>query len=204
MQKTVKKTMGHREDKDVIVYGDDCNKGEVLAKPLWANGETPKYVYVRFSGIQRCETPRCVGVPLAPNDRVFKLTQTVPDSCLWMHLGDWEVTWSLLAGLPQHVFFDLFWRPWMAHYFYADYETDGDNARFTHNQVGCGDANTCGYGGVATVEFGKESMEIRESLNIAASDKLFMEMHPLVDGNRVYKYCRLRDATNIKIEFEPD
>ncbi|GAH76571.1 unnamed protein product, partial [marine sediment metagenome] len=32
---------------------------------------------------------------------------------------------------------------------------------------------------------------------------LFMELRPLPDGKLVYKFCRLRDATNIKILFEP-
>lgn len=34
------------------------------------------------------------------------------------------------------------------------------------------------------------------------ANDLFMEMRPLEDGNRVYKFCKLEDATNIAILYD--
>ncbi len=195
--------MGQRMDKPDIVYGNRCTLGEQLAAPLWLPGETPKYVYMRFSEIKLCDTERCEGYPVPPNDRVFKLTQSDVDACFWNYVGDWAVEWQLRQVVGTWVSFGLYYPPGMAWYFQDDFKTQGDGARNGFNRCTCEPFNMCGVGGIAVVSWQLEAMAILNSLNMKALSDIFMEMRPLVDGNRVYKFCRLKDATNIAIEYEP-
>ncbi|GAI71523.1 unnamed protein product, partial [marine sediment metagenome] len=67
-------------------YGDDC-----LLK--FEPGETPKYLYARFSKLETCPPP----APTAPNDRVFKLTQDPELPCCWEYFSDeWYVSFEYL------------------------------------------------------------------------------------------------------------
>lgn len=190
-------------DKDDIVYGNRCILGETLPKPLWAVGETPLNVYLRFSGISLCKTEQCREVPPPPNGRVFKCTQTEWDACNWKYENGLTAWWSLDPNDPVNMFVYLLYNPLNKYYFIATVPTDGDNARFATNQASCSPFNMCGYGGIVAVEWLIEPMNLLKSLNMKGMSDIFMEMHPLVDGNRIYKFCRLQDATNIKILFEP-
>lgn len=196
--------MGQRQNQTEIVYGNDCWRGINLTKPLWLEGQTPKYIYLRFSEIQKCIKEICDDCPSPANDRVFKLTQSEYDPCYWDYFGDWEVHWWLQPGIPTTVRFVLFWPTLNKHYFYADFITDGDNARFAANEITCEPFGHCGYNGIAVASWRLESLDLLKSLNIKPAYDLFMEMRPLVDGNKVYKYCKLKDGTNIAIEFESD
>lgn len=190
-------------DKPDIVYGNRCVLGEQLAAPLWLIGETPKYVYMRFSEIKLCDTERCEGYPVPPNDRVFKLTQCDVDPCFWQYSNEWVVTWQLRKPLGTWVMFDLYHPFGMFHSFQEDFNCDTGDPRFGWNRSSCEAFNTCGQGGIAVVTWQLEAMAILNALNMKALSDIFMEMRPLVDGNKVYKFCRLEDATNIAIEYEP-
>ncbi len=196
--------MGQRQDEDDIVYGRDCPLGYNLAAPLWLPGETPKYVYMRFSLIKKCDKEECIEWPVPPNDRVFKLTQSDVDPCYWQYLGDWLVEWQLRVTVGTWCSYGLYYPPGFKWYFRADFNTQGDDARFATNICTCEPFNMCGYDGIAVVTWKLEAKAILNSLNMKALSDIFMEMRPLVDGNKVYKFCRLEDATNIAIEYESD
>ncbi len=195
--------MGQRQDKDEIEYGNDCLLGYNLAAPLWLLGKTPKYVYIRFSQIKKCNTPECVNVASPPNDRVFKLTQEDENPCKWSYTNDWMVHWLLHQVPPTWVEFEAYHYPSSRYYFYAFYNANERDPRFTANEWDCGVYRMCGYEGIARVSWKLESLKVMDLLNIKPQKDLFMEMRPKEDGSRVYKYCKLSQSTNIKILYAP-
>jgi len=189
--------MGQRMDKDEIVYGDDC---------LWCfdAGETPKYVYARFLDIGKCPGEWCEDNPLPPNDRVFKLTQDDMKPCTWVFQdGFWDVVyhayWPGIAGCALLINYMGDW----SSYFRSVFPFGVSCKTFFTNEEECADG-TCGVGGYGIVTSKLEALEVMASLNIKPAYDLFMEMRPLSDGKRVYKFCKLKDAMNIAILFEPE
>ena len=185
--------MGQLQNKTEIVYGNDC-----LA--VFPAGKTPMYVYARFSKIVTCPG----ALFTAPNDRVFKLTQVEDHPCWWSYIQPeaWVVTFRflpaplesrlILSAPPSFLFFNGT----------EDYYVEEGHIFHSTHELCAGWVH--GIEGIATVTWGLETMKLMELLNIKAANDLFMEMHPTENGSKVYKYCKLKDATNIAIEFEPD
>lgn len=184
--------MGQRQNKDEIEYGNDCSAG-------WDIGKTPKFVYARFSLIEKCPDPMII----PPNDRVFKLTQEEYAPCDWLYEGSiWRVVWMVAAD-PAFVWLILTDHNTGVSYFQeTPAGTPCENHIYHNENPGCDDFHG-GIDGIATVTWGLESLRIRGLLNIETQKDLFMEMRPLADGNKVYKYCNLKDATNVAILFVP-
>lgn len=188
--------MGQRQNKSDIEYGYDC-------PTCYEPGKTPKHVYVRFSEIVKCSDAWCDGFPSAPNNHAFCLEQVPNFPCFWYYLGS---TWELMYRARHTLYYPC--ELWLWHiipgrrYFYSATEPDVDCAAFLQNQNTCVYPN-CGVNGQAIVTDKLESIELLASLNIETAEDLFMEMTPLDDGSRVYKYCKLRDGTNVKIKLEP-
>jgi len=195
--------MGQKQYLEEIAYGNNCLLGYNLAAPLWLLGETPKYIYMRFSVIKKCNTEFCVGAPSPWNDHCFKLTQSAVNPCKWTYTNDWMVTWQLVSVPPTYVHFELYHYPSEARYFYDYYNANDRDPRFTANTLGCEEIFTCGYNGIAIATWRLESIELMTALNIEKSNKILMEMRPLANGRKVYKFCGLRDSTNIAILLEP-
>jgi len=188
--------MGQRQQHSDIVYGDDCIT-------CFAHGETPKYVYVRFADVEKCPDAWCAGSPSPPNGHVFCLEQVPAFPCFfYYHSAAWELWYR-----ARHTV----WYPcglWMMHldppryYFQSTTPIGIDCEVFFVNQETC-IVDHCGVNGHAIVTNKLESIELLSALNIETAEDLFMELFPLDDGSRVYKYCRLQDGTNIKIKLEP-
>lgn len=195
--------MGQRMENPEYEFGNDCNIGEGLAAPLWLDGETPRYVYMRFSLIELCNIPACVGKPIPPNDRVFRLEQNALDPCIWEYDIDFYVFWRLYNAPPPHCEFEIFHRPSFKLYFGDVFNANDRDPRFGTNVRNCGELNTCGFNGIACVRWGPEAETILNGLNMEYEYSLFMELWPIPDGKIVYKFCRLQDATNVKILFDP-
>lgn len=185
--------MGHRMSDTPHVYGDDC-----LA--VFERGKTPKYVYVRFSGIVTCPG----SAPIAPNDRVFKLTQDPENPCAWYYyiapwyVYFWYVLWPDLTqiGLLEFVGAWEYFDRQEAGHANEGYVFGNDLAEC---YVGRG-----GSKGIAVVTWTQQATALLEAINMQRADDLFMEMRPLADGNLIYKFCRKWDATNIAIKYKPD
>jgi len=188
--------MGQRQNKTEIEYGNDC-------LTCFPEGETPKYVYARFSNIRICDDPWCVGMPSPPNDRTFKLTQDEASSCKWrFEDDDWQVTWYAVDPPTYGARLIINEKPNWFEYFFGFTLPGNECETFFDNAAECAEG-TCGVGGWGLVTWRLESLLLMSLLNIITDYDLFMEMRPLADGARVYKYCRLKDGTNIAIKFEP-
>lgn len=185
--------MGQKQDQAEIEYGNDC-----LLK--FEAGKTPKYLYARFSKIVTCPAP----APTAPNDRAFKLTQDPDIPCLWEYLlSPWYVSFEYLTDpdLSRLYIIHLITAQW---YFFNAVAGHVDEGHVFHNDnVECF-WDIGGIDGIGIVTWRLESLSVMAALNIPAATDLFMEMRPLDDGARVYKFCKLQDATNIAILFEPN
>ncbi len=189
--------MGQRQNQTDIIYGDDCSRGG------WDAGKTPKYLYARFSQIIKCPDipPREYFTP--PNDRVFKLTQKIDNPCWWLYQDDnWQVGLRV-RDAPADIALYLIDKPFDTGYFWKDFPPPVDEGTVHYS-----DYRDCvwngAHDGLGIVTWRLETLKIMEALNMAPAYDLFSEMRPLVDGNKVYKFCRLKDATNIAIEFEAD
>jgi len=188
--------MGQRMPPGPIEYGDDCLH-------CFAAGKTPKYVWARFSQILQCPDvpPKICGIP--PNDRVWKLTQDAVLPC-WYQLvtGGWILDYthrSPVTHLAELSVID----PNGRDIFYKNMPACQSEGTLFHNAwIDCIGWN-CGHLGFGIVTWTEHATAILELINMEKAQDLFMELHPRADGKLVYKFCRLEDATNIKILFEP-
>lgn len=196
--------MGQRTDDPEFEFGANCGLGTGLAAPLWLINETPKLVYARFSMIEKCDIDSCIGRPIPPNDRVFTLEQTPGDPCWWAYHGDWDVAWLLRFAPPTFAQFVLHHPASDRTYFYDDFNANDRDPRFTHNTLTCTPWFDCGFNGVCCIRWGPEAKKILEDLNITYEYDRFMELWPRDDGKMVYKFCRIKESTNIKILFDPN
>lgn len=188
--------MGQRQDKDEIVYGNPCPIG-------FPDGDTPKYLYVRFSQIIKCPDWPPTFFETPPNDHAFKLTQSETYACVWqVTTTDWNVVVDLQFN-PTKIIFWLEHMPDGRVYFYSLTDTPLVEGKAYHNEnLDCG-IGYASVGGFATVTWRLQTLKVMGLLNIKTAKDLFMELRPRKDGKLVYKFCRLQDATNIAIEFEP-
>lgn len=179
------------------IYGDDCLIG-------FPPDKTPKYMWARFSGIIKCSSDPGSPWLTPPNDRVFKLEQSDIFPCRWeCFTGSWAVVFYL-PGTDPWGWLSLWQTPANAHFFTDTLDGPLDEGAVYHNREICGIGFAVAHNGIATVTWTREATNLLEALNIQRGNDLFMEMRPLADGNKVYKFCRLKDATNIAIQFEPD
>ena len=188
--------MGQRMPDEPIEYGTDC-----LA--CFPADKTPKFVYVRFALVEICPgilDPNCI---TPPNDRLFKLAQVNGYPCQFRYDTDpWHIFWTFSAGSPAKSSIHL--RDWSdAVYFAALPDACLPEGTVIHNDlVGCV-LHDCARAGIAVVTWTPQATALLEAINMAKGERLFMELFPLDNGKLVYKFCRLKESTNIKILFEP-
>lgn len=179
-----------------IVYGADCLQ-------CWDPAKTPKYVYARFSLVKR-RTDQVPDVCITPaNDRMFKLTQDPMEPCAWFYdQSGWTVRFDLVmqgVGKTWLYLDDTIGN----HYYSSITDTDCEEGKVLHNDFDGTELFLCGYNGIACVTWTPQATDILKSINMEKAANLFMELRPLANGKLVYKFCKLQDATNIKILFEP-
>lgn len=195
--------MGQKQNQSNYEAGDECSRCEPV---LWPVEGTPKLLYARFSEIVICSDEWCVNTPLGFNDHVFTLTQLDINPCFWQYQSEnfWiEYNCDELPEHKSHLYLDGFDGEDWDGLFRSTTESGEDCVTFFNNQLNCGAPHICGTGGYAIVTWRQESIDLIKSLNLEISNRLFMEMRPLADGKKVYKYCKLEDGTNVKILLEP-
>ncbi|GAH26151.1 unnamed protein product [marine sediment metagenome] len=179
------------------VYGDPCSA-------FYDPSKTPKYVYARFSLIVQCPPWNGPEHTTPPNDRMFTLEQVDGVPCRWIYHGTvWHAQFELAIEPPQKIIF-LVNNNDGATYF-GDAPLGGPEEGYVfHNDITFCEPWYGGAEGMAVVTWTQQATDLLKAINMEKAADLFMEMRPLPDGNLIYKFCRLQDATNIAIEFEPD
>ena len=188
--------MGQRMKDEPILYGDDCLQ-------CWDSGKTPKHVYVRFAIIKR-RTDQVPDVCLTPpNDRVFKLTQDSREPCAWFYdQAGWTVRFDLVMQGVGNTW--LYLDDTIGNHYYSSITASCyQGGTVLHNDFDGTEPICCGYIGIACVTWTPQATKLLSDVNMKKASNLFMELRPLEDGRLVYKFCRLQDATNVKILFEP-
>lgn len=184
--------MGQRMPEEPIVYGDDCLAG-------WAANLTPKYVYARFTGIEKCP-----GAGLSPpNGRVFKVPQEDFLPCEWFYDDTvWRVEFQVAAA-PDFVWLTLTDANRGTTHFEATVPMlPSEGHVYVNENLVCDPAHE-GINGLAVVTWTPQATALLAAINIERGPNLFMELFPRADGKLVYKFCRIRNMTNIQILFEP-
>jgi len=184
--------MGQRMPDKPIEYGLDCIAG-------WEAGVTPKFVYARFAGIEKCPDPDLI----PPNDRTFKVTQEPLTPCDWFYEGSvWRVEFQV-ATEPDFVYLVLTDHEAGVTHFEATIAGPPVEGQIYQNEnLVCDEAHG-GKNGIAVVTWTPQATALLEAINLSKGEDLFMELFPLADGKLVYKFCRIAESTNIKILFEP-
>ncbi len=187
--------MGQRMPDKPIDYGDDC----LLA---FDPDKTPLNVYARFNLMEQCPLELPPFHPIPPNDRVFKLTQLEDVPCGWkVNSGDWEVTFEIIGG-PVRTTLTLFNTADASTYFYEQVVAFQDEGIVFHNSILVCQPWYGAHLGIAVVTWTPQATALLEAINLEKAYDLFMELRPLEDGNLVYKFCKLQDATNIKMLYD--
>lgn len=183
--------MGQRMPDEPIEYGDqDCT--------IWDPDETPKYLYIRFSLIEKC--PAAAEMP--PNDRCFKLTQVIDHPCYYRFD---DATWGIgvdLNAAPDPTDILLMDKAGPEAYFSEDHPQVIVEGRVYHNDYAACPLGRGGKNGICVITWSPQATKLLEDIVIGKGDDLFMELRPLANGNLVYKFCRIAESTNIKILFE--
>lgn len=189
--------MGQRMPDEPIEYGDDC-----LA--CWPEGETPKHVYARFSNIVKCPDKNGHVCLIPPNDRMFRLTQDPGAACHFKYIGDvWEIFyWAKLPVDPLSRL-NLGDKGGWTYFWDTEPSCAPEGFVFHNTLLVCG-LFQCGKTGIAVVTWSPQATKLLSDINMQKANDLFMELRPRDDGKLVYKFCRVQDATNIKILLEPD
>jgi len=179
-----------------IVYGDDCLLG-------WAAGKTPKFIYIRFSKVDKCPDTPPTFYAVPPNDHAFTLEQLVGHPCNWKYTGtNWQVIFAVTAPGPR-IGIRLEHFPDGIVYFESSPVIGVDEGTvYTNRLIICGPIQG-GFSGIACPTWTPQATQLLEDLVITKGEDLFMELFPLEDGKLVYKFCKVKDGINIKILYEP-
>lgn len=185
--------MGQRMPDIPIEYGDDCGF-------IWPAGETPKFLYIRFAGIEKC----AAATKQSPNDRAFKLEQVEFFPCYFRYdSAEWGIGVDVNAG-PNPTDILLMSKGPIEAYFSEQHPQKIVEGRVYHNDYGACPLGRGGKDGICVITWTPQATILLEAINLYKGPDLFMELWPLEDGKLVYKFCRLKDATNIKILYEPE
>lgn len=180
-----------------IEYGNDCH---IAFDP----GETPFNIYARFIGMVKCPDQPPIFWSTPPNDRAFKLTQDPGIPCRWsISSGPWDVVFWM-TPLPLRTTLTVQNNIDLGNYFTAQPLGIKAEGYVLHNEIlSCQPWNGA-HLGIGVVTWTPQATDILSAINLSKGYDLFMELRPRADGKLVYKFCRLKDATNIAILFELD
>ena len=189
--------MGTRISQPVPEYSTNCS---ICTPSLWADCETPKYVYVYFDGIVNCgwseKTP--------PNGQTFRCEQVEGSPCFWRHDGDeWYVEFHAKREGHDYSFVILNdSKGW------AFFSGTGDICppEFTlidNDQASC-ILFYAGCKGSALISYHDFTSILAVWFGLTAGSTLFSELFVGPDGYIVVKLCDKYTSSNIKYKVDPN
>lgn len=165
--------------------------------PCWDANETPKFVWVMFSGVSKGNP---LGSEQVPNGHIFKLDIDLTGPCYFSHN-------MLGAGWRLMFFRSAMTAKWWVSLYY------GPRQHFSGSRPGCPsefdvwnnlyvDPNVSfGYGGVATVWWGSIVEDTADLLNIPVEPGTFYEVFLKDESKIVLKFANLNYRLNQTIEL---
>ena len=183
--------MGTRIPSPPIEFGDNCDN---CTPARWADGETPKYVYVYFEGLVDCGwSPHP-----SPNGQTFKLTQNPVVGCHWLSLGDpWNVDfYSKHPGVFQSSVNLADHHGW--NFFHGRLlQCPLENWSYANQQAAC-ILMYAASGGTATVFWTETISDLIDAFGLSQPSQVFYELFNAAAGSEVHKINNLYQRTNIK------
>lgn len=182
-----------------IDYGDDCVVCRDAPYERWAAGETPHYVYVRFSGLVKCVW----GTYEPPNGQVFRLEQDPVWPCLWFLIGTkWTVQFLPATRVP--LLSQIVLRDEFAQLYFDGFSVacPPEMQVFDNSLVACNPGNQS-KDGEATIAWNSTALSIAKAMVLPFDPQLMTEMFITPTDVPVFKYCNPRFGVNVKIKFEP-
>lgn len=184
---------------DEIEYGNDCG--------CFPAGETPKYVFASFLGIEAC--PPVVGWqnPAPPNS-IYALQQSAVSPCVWAGThGAYSIQWSIDPVGIAHLGIGLI-PPHAAMVLFEGNGTGGCDRYFTSTIVpgDCDFFIRC-HGGTGMIWFTNNPpvpgiKTVMDLINMEVDEHTKTDFYPISADKTLLKLARRKDATNILIEYE--
>lgn len=188
--------LGQRIKNPNIEFGSDCTRCTFPTFDRFPAGETPKYVYACFWGIENCGFSSYS----APNGRIFRLPQDAGNPCMWYLDGSvWKVEFIADRIAPAVSRLQLG-------------DKDGWSF-FTGNQVICPDEYTvfnnaqgacilmyAGAGGHGTIWWNAELLDISEDFGIVPCTELFYDVFNIDASTFVHRFSDRRSGVSISIK----
>ena len=185
--------MGRRIPKPPVEHGNDCG---ACTPARWPAGETPKYIYCMFWGIEDCG----VSPHPAPNGDVFRMEQDPTSPCYYFVQGDvWHPNFS--TGTPgvsdsrlqliDHHGFGFFTKTGPA--------CPDEYITYPNAQIACV-LMLAGAKGWGTIFWNNDVETMSEQFGLRPGFQLFYELFKSEPFYYVHKFCDLHQRTNIKVQ----
>lgn len=188
--------MGIRINDPEIEHDDDCIHCVPPSGDLWPVGETPRFVYAYFSGLEACPT---LNDPL-PNHHWFKCEQDDSYPCAYIHTGaSWIVTFAVWNIGTGGSFLGLTHVTDGNAFVWHGMKCPEEYTFFPNGLVACPPAN-CAHNGSGLVHWTEAPRELIEDFGLIIGPRLHYECAMHEDGDIVHKMCDIRDGTNVKFK----
>jgi len=176
-----------------IEHGNDCGS---CTPARWAAGETPKYIYCMFWGIEDCG----ISPHPAPNGEVFRMEQDPGSPCLYLHQGDiWQPIFSTgtpgvsnsLLQLTDHHGFGFFTKTGPA--------CPDEYATYSNAQIAC-IFMLAGAKGWGTIFWNLDIETMVDQFGLEPGTNLFYELFKSTAFYYVHKFCDTKQRTNVRFK----
>lgn len=188
--------MGQKISHPDIDYGNDCQRCTPPVGSRWANGETPEFVWVKFWGVSNCG----FGHHTAPNDKIFRLTQSAVQYCTWELIGSaWHITFRADRIIPPVAQLDLADHDGWSYFTDQKPPCPIEHARWSNDQAAC-ILFYAGAGGNAMVWWNDKLLDLVEWFGLNPGPDLFYEIFHVNFLVEVHRFADREQRTNIKFK----
>lgn len=188
--------MGQRIQSPDIPHENDCNRCVPPTGSRWPAGETPKYVYCKFWQISNCGWSHHP----APNDQIFRLTQSGVQHCLWELVGSiWRVNFRADRIIPANSQLDLSDHDGFSFFTDRQAQCPAENIRWSNDQAAC-ILFYAGAGGMAMVWWNDVLLDLVDWFRLGPGPFLFYEIFHVNVFVEVHRFANRYQRTNIKFK----
>jgi len=188
--------MGQKITSPDIEHGNDCNRCTGAPFFRWPAGGTPEYIWVSFSGLVNCGFSHHP----APNGKLFRLTQSNINHCLWVLVGSvWFIEFQSHQIIPALSKIRL-----LDHTGWSFFVSQGPPCpfeywRFPNNQAACV-LMYAGSAGWATVWWGDGILDMVEWFGLSPGSSLFYDVSFSAPAFEYHRFADREQRTNVKFK----
>ena len=188
--------MGQRITSPDIEHENDCNRCVPPTGSRWPVGGTPEYIYCKFWGVMNCGWSHHP----APNDQIFRLTQSDVQHCQWELLGSvWHITFFADRIIPANSQLNLFDHDGWSFFTDRQAQCPIEHQRFSNDQGAC-ILFYAGALGSAMIWWNDKLLDLVEWFGLSPGTSLFYEVFHVNFLLEVHRFADREQRTNIKFK----